>query len=109
MGLRELIVLFIVTYFAVRLAINPLLNRKKESITDTHSSEIIKLRDMEILDNAELEEVIKLYQNRMDKKKEYEQYEKHAKILNELKEMGYFTNIQYLNKIHELKSYFKVD
>jgi hypothetical protein len=70
------IVPFAIIYFAVRLAINPLLCSQSEFVTDKQNFELHKLRDMEILDNAELEWVIKLYQNKNDKKEEYKQYKK---------------------------------
>ena len=114
------IVLFTIIYFAVRLAINPLLSNQGEIVAETDSdkqiSELIKLRDMDIFNNDELESVIKQYQNKKDKKNyknvdygDYEQYKKYAEILNELNEMDYFTAEDYCIKIDNLKKYFEVD
>jgi len=117
------IVLFTIIYFAVRLAINPLLSSQGEIIAETDSdkqiSELVKLRDMDIFNNDELESAIKQYQNKNDKKDkkdyknvdygDYEQYKKYAEILNELKEMDYFTDEDYCIKIDNLKKYFEID
>jgi hypothetical protein len=103
------IALFAIIYFAMRLAIYPLLRRQDEFVIDKQNFQLHKLRDMEILNNAELEGAIKLYQHKNDNEEDYEQYEQYAEILNELKEMGYFTDEGYCNRIDKLKNYFKVD
>lgn len=115
MGLGEFflisIVLFAIIYFAVSLAINPLLRRQGEIITDTGNQnfKLVKLREMKILSDAELEWAIKRYQNKNDKSQGYDQYQKYAKILNELKEMGHFTDERYCNRVDKLKKYFEID
>ncbi|MBZ9689151.1 hypothetical protein G9F72_022905 [Clostridium estertheticum] len=103
----SIIISFAIIYFAVRLAINPLLHSQEELIEDNQDSELIKLRDMGILNNTELEEVINLYQNNNDKKEDPEAYEKYIEILNDLKVRGYFTDEQYDERIENLKNYFK--
>jgi hypothetical protein len=102
--------LFIIIYFSVRLAIKPLLKKPKEEIKEDEDFGLVKLRDIEVLSNDELEEVIKLCQNKGALKKDvdYEQYQKYAGVLNELKEKGYFTEEQYLSKINKLNEYFKI-
>jgi DNA-binding MltR family transcriptional regulator len=113
MGLVEIflmsIFLFAIIYFAVRLAINPLLHRQGEIVTDALNFELVKLRDMEILSDAELEWGIKRYLRKNDRNEGHEQYQKYAEILNELKEMGNFTDERYCNRIDKLKKYFKVE
>lgn len=103
------IILFGVIYFSVRLAINPLLNKQEEPIKDNEDFGLVKLRDIAILSDAELEEVIGLYKNKGVKEEDYKQYKKYEKVLNELKEMGYFTEEQYSAKVDKLKKYFEVD
>ncbi|WP_055668563.1 hypothetical protein [Desnuesiella massiliensis] len=103
------IILFGVIYFSVRLAINPLLNKQEELIKDNEDFGLVKLRDIAILSDAELEEVIGLYKNKGVKEEDYTQYKKYEKVLNELKEMGYFTKEQYSAKVDKLKKYFEVD
>jgi hypothetical protein len=102
------ILLFAIIYFAIRLAIIPLLYKPDEDITYKQDSGLVKLRDIDILSPTELEEVIELYQNRNIQNGDYEQYQKYAKVLNELKEIGYFTNEEYYIRIDKLKRYFKV-
>ena len=55
------IVQFAIIYFAVRMAINPLLHGQDELVIDKQKVELVKLRDMEILNNSELEWAIKRY------------------------------------------------
>lgn len=106
--------LFAIIFFSVRLAINPLLKKPEEESEEEKAQDfgLIKLRDIEVLSNDELEEAIKLLQNKGAPKKEesnYEQYQKYEVILYKLIEMGYFTADQYLNKIEKLKDYYKVE
>lgn len=101
--------LFVIIYFAVRLAMNPLLNKQDDVNTDKEDFELVQLRDIGILSNTELEEIIELYQRMRDKKQENEQYQKYKMILEELKEMGYFSDKQYVNKTNILKNHFHVD
>lgn len=103
----SVIVLFAIIYFAVRLAIKPLLYRKEESNTDKLYSDLIKLRDMNVLDNNELEEIIEFYEKRNQTKDDNDQYQEYVKILNELKEMEYFTDDQSNVRMDKLKAYLK--
>ncbi len=103
------LLLFIIIYSAIRLAINPLLNKSEEMINDNQDFELVKLRDIEVLSDSELEEVIELYQKKSVKKEDYEQYQKYAKVLNELRQMSYFTEELHFDKLNRLKDYFKVN
>ena len=101
------ILLFFIITIAVRLAINPLLNKEDEIISESEDSGLAKLRDIGVLNNSELEEIIKLYQS--NKNRNYEQYEKYERVIKELKEIGYFSDKQYSNKMNKLNNYFKID
>lgn len=103
------ILLFVIILIAVRLAINPLLNKQDKIIPESKDFGLVKLRDIEVFSNSELEEVIELYQNMGVKKKDYEQYQKYVRVLKELKEMGYFSDEQYSSKMNRLNNYFNVD
>ena len=103
------IMLLVIIFIAVRLAINPLLNKQDKIIPESKDFGLVKLRDIEVLSNSELQEVIELYQNKGVKKKDYEQYEKYVRVLRELKEMGYFSDEQYSSKMNRLNNYFNVD
>lgn len=89
---------------AVRLAINPLLNKQDSINEDTGESLLVELRDMGVLSNSELEEVIKLYKRMEDKEQAKKQYQTYEIILRELKEIGYFTDTQYANRTDLLKN-----
>jgi len=102
------IVLFFIIYFAVRLAIRPLLHKSDETITDKQDSGLAKLRDMDVLSTNELEQVIKLYQQRGIKKESYEEYQKYATVLKELNKIGYFTEDVYLSRLDKLKKHFEI-
>jgi hypothetical protein len=114
--------LFLIITFAVKIAIKESLYEFKEDIDKgvepNKSGKItakdkeyglVRLRDIEVLSNIELEEVIELYQNKSGRKEDYEQYQKYAKVLNELKEMDYFTEEQFSSKMDKLKKHFKMD
>lgn len=72
--------LFAIIYFSVSLAIAPLLHKPEESLPFTKNLGLVKLRDIEVFSNDELEEVLKLYQNIGTRKKDYEQYQKYLKF-----------------------------
>lgn len=99
---------FFTIFLAIRLAIVPLIKQQQKPIRQ-HDSALIKLRDIDIFDNDELEEVIDLYQKKIQKKEETEHYIKLANILDELKEMGYFTEEEARIRMDKLKEYFKID
>lgn len=103
---------FLIIYFAVRLAISPILKRLPEA-TDYEEYKddtgLVKLRDIEVLDNVELEEVIKIYQDKGSKNKDHEQYLKYSKVLSELKDIGYFNEETFIEKQRILKKYYGVD
>lgn len=103
------LLLFIIIYSAVRLALSPLMEKPEEINTDSQDLTLVKLRDIEVLNDTELEEVIELCQKKSISKEDHEQYKKYAKVLNELKQMGYFTEEQYFDKLNKLKDYFKIE
>ncbi len=108
-GIFYSILLFIIIYLAVRLAINPLLSKQDDADTYKESYGLVNLRDIYVLSNTELEEIIELYQKKHDNKQANKQYQKYKLILEELKEMGYFSDEQYDNKIYMLKKHFNAD
>lgn len=99
------LILFVIVYLAVRLAINPLLDEENFD-TEDEELELIKLRDIGVLSNTELEEIIEFYERIRSRKQKREQYRKCQMILEELKEMGYFSDEQYADKIYMLKNHF---
>lgn len=99
-------ILFIIIYSAVRLAINPLIPKTIELENDEDDVGFVKLRDIEVLTNAELEEIIELYHSKSVKDKDRLQYKKYSKVLNELKEIGYFTHEEYAERIEKLNEHY---
>lgn len=57
----SIIVSFAIIYFAVRLAISPLIHRSDDIDTFSQDTGLAKLRDIGILNDTQLEEVIELF------------------------------------------------
>lgn len=84
---------------------------KKESQSkpdQENYDELIKLRDIELLSDNQLEEVISLYQAEKDSKENYDEYVKYSKILTHLKEREYFSLEDYNDKNEQLKKHFNI-
>ncbi|MFY9295875.1 MAG: hypothetical protein WAQ88_00085 [Caldicoprobacterales bacterium] len=102
--------MFIVVYFAVRLAITPLLKTKdtpKE--VDEQHKKLIQLRDLGIIDNDELEKLIEAYDKEKGKTENKMLYEQNKQVLSELKIAGHLNEEEYSNKIKTLKDILGVD
>jgi hypothetical protein len=100
--------MFLIIYFAVRLAITPLLHKQDELPVDEHELSLVKLRDIDVFSVKELDEVLNLYKEKDIKTKSVEQYEKFASVLNELKEFQYLTYEEYLSKMEKLNQYYNI-
>lgn len=103
-----IIVLFIINYCATMKAINPLLDYIDNNIKHKKECDLVKLRDLEVLDDNELEDVIKLVEKRNEQREQHESYKKCIETLEEIKDIGYFTEEQYLSRLQKLKEHFKV-
>ena len=101
------VMLFFIIWGAVRLAISPLIDKQDEPYKE--SDDLVKLRDMDVLSDSELQEIIELYQKNDLKNKNHEQYENYSSALKELKEIGYLSEEQYSSKMAILNDYFKID
>ncbi|GFP75400.1 hypothetical protein [Clostridium fungisolvens] len=99
--------LFLIIFAAVRLAINPLVDKQGDPIEE--SDDFVKLRDIDVLSDSELEEIIEFYQKNELKNKNYKQYENYSNALKELKEIGYLSEELYSSKTDMLNDYFKID
>jgi len=75
-------------------------NRKKVNLEDF--GELIKLRDLKVLNDIELEELKSFYLEESLRENESAQYKKFKAILADLKEKGYFNEEQYQEKINSL-------
>ncbi|GEM_PF-1956710 len=106
--LVEIIVLFVVVYFAAYLAVRPLLINLKHQQEPSLEEKIYgleKLREIEIIDQKEFEEMKDRY---VSDEKRTEKYEEYLDYLYELKKKGYSSK-EYMDKIAKLKKHFKVD
>ena len=102
-------ILFIIVYLAVRLAINPLIPKHIELEDENDNVDdvgLVKLRDIEVLTNTELEEIIELYHGKSVRNKDRQQYEKYSKVLKELKEIGFFTHEEFTKRMEKLNEYY---
>lgn len=70
---------------------------------------MVKSRDIDVLSDSELEEIIEFYQKKNLKNKDYEQHERYSSELKELKEIRYFSEEKYSSKMDILNDYFKID
>lgn len=106
-------ILFYVMKAAVKSAIEDIeIKAKKDSkgiIDKEDADKLIELRDLEILNDTELENVIESYKSIRTKKQNNEQYLKYSKILSELKDIEYFNQDQYADKSNMLKKHFNID
>lgn len=107
-----LFILFYVMKAAVKSAIDEIQIKAKideKCETDKEDAgKLIALRDMEILNDTELEEVIEIYKSVRTNKENNEQYLKYSKVLCELKDIEYFSEGQYADKSDMLKKYFNI-
>lgn len=86
------------------------LNKDDEKlITAADELGLITLRDIDVLSNSQLEEVIEMYKKKADKKENYEQYQKYKKLLDELKQIGYLNDEQYFTSLDKLEEHYEVN
>ena len=106
-------ILFYVMKAAVKSAIEDIEIKAKKDIKiiidKEDSDKLIELRDMEILNDTELEQVIESYKSVRTNKENNEQYLKYSKILSELKDIEYFNQDQYVDKSNMLIKHFSID
>jgi len=101
-------ILFIIIFAAVRLAISPLIYPAETDKKDVDESGLIKLRDINVFTNDELNDVIQIFYNKGYENKEQEKYLKYTQVLIELKEIKYFTEEDFNDKMEKLKNYYGI-
>ncbi|WP_206458980.1 hypothetical protein [Anaerovorax sp. IOR16] len=109
MEFLEVLIFFLIIYFAVSLAIRPLLHEEKKENISTYEDKALCLRDMHIISDAELEDVIEFLQEKQKKETERMQYQYYLDFLDELKENGYLSEEDYLIKLDKLKNHFEIN
>ena len=104
----SIIISFATIYFAVRLAISPLINKSDVNDTSNRNIELTKLRDIGVLSSSELEEAIELFEKKSNEEDEQDQYNNYVKVLNELNNNGFLNDEERLSRLNKLKDYFKI-
>ncbi len=96
--------LFVVIYLSVRLAISPLVNNQEDGADIKDDMSLVDLRDMNVITNTELEDIMRLYQSKVMNDREKERYNKYSKVLTDLKDIEYFNEEVLNEKLDILKS-----
>lgn len=84
------------------------LDEEDKLFAKTDELDLVKLRDIEVLSNTQLEEVIEMYKKKANKSESDDQFQKYKKLLDELKQSGYFSDDQYFSGLDKLEKYYDV-
>ncbi|CDX04202.1 Hypothetical protein DPCES_4316 [Desulfitobacterium hafniense] len=104
------IVLFIIIFLAVRLAIQPLCQRPHDgAVNEEGELSLIRLRDIGVLDNDELEEIIRFYNQKNASSKKMAEFERYMKVLSESVKQGILTQEEYAERIKRLRIHYFSD
>lgn len=98
--------LFGIIFLSVRLAIAPLIPDDILEVHNLNDVGIVKLRDIGIFNNEELEEVIKIYKGKGTNKRTSIECQKFTKVMLELKNLGYLTEEEFEVKSELLNTYY---
>lgn len=96
--------LFVIIYLSVRLAISPLIDKEEDGADIKDDISLVDLRDINVITNTELEDIMRLYQSKVMNGREKDRYAKYTKVLTELKDIGYFNEDVLNEKLDILKS-----
>jgi hypothetical protein len=102
------------TYFSVKSTVTAWLSKPKNMVkTKPELSlvqlSLIKLRDIGVLNDKELGDVVKIYETKGFEGREHEDYLDYFKVLSELKEIHYFGEDVFNDKMSKLKNYYKLN
>ncbi|AFL99730.1 MULTISPECIES: hypothetical protein [Desulfitobacterium] len=104
------ILLFIIIFLAVRLAIQPLIQSSNDvAVNEEGELSLVRLRDIGVLDNNELEEVIQFYNHKKVSSKKMKELERYTKVLSELVGQGILTQEEYSERMERLRNYYVSD
>ncbi|AGA67910.1 hypothetical protein Desdi_0364 [Desulfitobacterium dichloroeliminans LMG P-21439] len=85
------------------------INKADERLfTKEDESGLIKLRDIEVLSNSQLEEVIEIRKKKADKNENHELYQKYKKMLDGLKQDGFLDEGEYFTSLDKLEEHYRV-
>jgi len=101
------ILLFIIIFLAVRLAIQPLIQGTNDvAVNEEGELSLVRLRDIGVLDNDELKEIIQFYNQKKVSSKKMKELERYTKVLSELVGQGILTQEEYSERMEKLRSYY---
>ena len=106
--------LLFATYFTVKSTVIAWLSRPKNIMEPGSDLNLIrlslsKLKDIGVINDYELEDIIKIYEGKKTNKEEELKYLDYFKVLEELKEMGYFDEEVYLSKMLKLRNHYNTN
>jgi len=109
-----IIFLLFATYFTVKSTVIAWLSRPKNIMEPGADLNLIrlslsKLKDIGVINDNELEDIIKIYEDKNLNKEENLKYLDYFKVLEELKETGYFDEAVYQSKMLKLKNHYKAN
>lgn len=100
--------LYFIIFFSVKAAIIGALSSNKPRKYNSEQVSLVKLRDMGVINNEELENICKFYNNKSKTKNVAR--DKYYKILYELRDSGHINEDDFKNKVEQLdKFYNKTD
>jgi hypothetical protein len=106
-------ILFYVMKAAVKSATDDMhLQAKKDSkkaADKAEADELIVLRDLELLNDEELEGAIELYRTERGEREKFAEYLRFAEILGHLKEKEFLSEEQYSERSSRLKEQFEIN
>ena len=92
------VISFFIIYVAVRLAINPLIEKKDTDNNLNSLNKIEALKYYNIINDSEQHELMALYNNIEDNTKKENKCNLLLKYLDEINELGYFNEKEYNTK-----------
>jgi len=75
-----------------------------EALSPVTELELLKLEELEVLSNSQLEEIREIYKKNADKNDTREQYQRSKQVLDELKQAGHLNNEQYFTALDKLEA-----
>lgn len=103
-----IIILYGIIFFAVRNAVSPLMKKDNGIDLEEERGKIIALKNIGIINNNELNDILKIQEGIHEKKKNTDMYGKQKIILERFKDCGYFELDKYNEKMEKLREYYEI-
>ena len=100
-----------IIYFAVWLALRPILQSysKKQKHEHTIDYKLFYLQMRNIINNDEYKNIKEFYNKSHEKKDDFKRYNSIKELLEELREMGYYGEKEFLEKLEKLKRSYNIE